>query len=145
MKTTRIDLDYADASSGMLVGRWARIADWAFRKEQRETEALIQRMRVRKWALDNPERRRANARRFAAKPGVMTRYNEAKRRRREEAWRKLARVFICAECSIQWCRVPWGRKHGGPTPKFCSGACSQRNGYQRKTPKARRTKRRGGR
>lgn len=140
--TARLDVDYEDMKTGFQSGRAAALSDWSFRKEQKEFATVVNRLRVKKWAKENPEKRRRNANRYASKPAVKARQRAWQIRRRHGALKARATVYVCVEpdCRAEWCRVP-GTYRGGPTPRYCSSACSQRNRYQRKHPGAKRIKR----
>lgn len=117
----RLALDHEDIKSGFSVGKAARMADWVFRREVREGEVVINRLRVLKWQRENPERKRANARRYAAKPAVAARGLAAGKRRRAERHRAEGKVFTCQleGCGAQFCRLP-GARGLGMHPRFCT-------------------------
>lgn len=129
-KPARMDLDYDDVKSGFMVGRAARMADWAFKKEQREFEVLVNRLRVKRWQKANPERVKANDRRWR----MLHRQVETARVKRWRHARTRGRVFTCAsrECEVQWCRVPGGQMRANNRIKYCSGKCFNRERYLRR-------------
>ena len=119
----KLDLEYDDIKTGFAVGRAARMADWLFRKERREGDRLVALVRSLKWQHDNPERRRAIARKYAAKPDVRARQIQANKRRRHARHRAEGQVFTCQleGCGAQFCRVP-GVRGLGLHPRFCRPA-----------------------
>lgn len=131
-----LDLDFEDRQTGMLIGRAAAMADWSFRRDQRDFAKLVAVLRAKKWAQENPEQRKAIANRYAAKPEARAQALQLAKERRA---RKPIPVLVCSECAALFIKA--GRK-GGTVPKFCSTACYSRNRYQRLTPGARRIKRR---
>jgi hypothetical protein len=133
-----LDLDYTERA-GFLTGKSAKLADWHFKKEQAEFTRQVAVLRAKKWAAENPEKRRENANRYASKPEARARSLAlAKARRREKVD---PTVHTCAECGVQWCRMPGTRGRAG-AGKFCRNASYARPSYQEKTPGARRVKRR---
>lgn len=139
-----LDLDYEERTTGMLIGRQAALADWRFKKEQREFEKQIKSLRAVKWNREHPERRKEIANRYARKPEVVAHQTAAStaRKRRLRQKKRLtngAPVYRCRECGAEWCRTPWVR---GPPGEFCTEACRQRFRYQERTPGARRIRRR---
>jgi hypothetical protein len=114
-------IDGEDMKSGYTVGKAAAIAEWQFRKEVRDFVPVVNRLRVAKWQRENPERRRANANRYAAKPSVRARMLELARKRTLERHRAEGKVFTCEleHCRAQFCRVP-GVRGMGMHPRFCS-------------------------
>lgn len=116
----RLDLDYEDMKSGFAVGKAAAMAEWSFRKELREFAPIVNRLRVLKWQRENPEKRRANANRYAAKPGNVERSLRLARKRRADRRRAEGQVFTCQleDCGAQFCRVP-GVRGMGLHPRFC--------------------------
>jgi hypothetical protein len=116
----RLDLDYEDVKTGFAVGKAAAMAEWSFRRELREFEPFVNRLRVLKWQRENPDRKRAKGRRYAAKPVVRARGLAAQKRRRMERHRAEGKVFTCQleGCGAQFCRVP-GVRGMGMHPRFC--------------------------
>jgi hypothetical protein len=117
----KLDLDHDDIKSGFAVGKAARMADWAFRRELREGEVVINRLRALKWQRENPDKRRVNANRYAAKPDNAERSLKLARARRAARHRAEGQVFTCqlAHCGAQFCRVP-GVRGMGLHPRFCT-------------------------
>jgi hypothetical protein len=143
MTATRLALDFEDVKTGFQTGKAAALSEWAFRKEQAEFEVLVNRLRVKKWAKEHPERRRAiGLRYYHESPGAKQRQLARARRRRREQQRASAPVIVCAECRVEFCCAKLQR--GGKPRKYCTVACMQRERYQRITPGARRVKRTGG-
>lgn len=119
--------------NGFLTGKSAAIADWQHRKEERAFGVLVNRLRVRKWQKENPERRRAIALRYARKPDVVVKQCAREKARRRQAFKANTPVHTCEQCGAQWCRVPVkGRLPRGMTPRFCGDACAQINRYRAK-------------
>jgi hypothetical protein len=139
-----LDMDYEERRGGMLIGRQAALADWRFRKEQREFEKQIKTLRAAKWNQEHPERRKEIANTYARKPEVVQRQARTSTARRHRARAKArvagARVYRCKECGAEWCSAPWTRGLAG-RGEFCGDACRQRYRYQEKTPGARRIRR----
>jgi len=126
---SRLALDHDDVKHGFMVGRAARLADWAFKKEQREFAVVIGRLRAKRWAEQNYERSLANRRRWAR----AHRDAETSRVKNWRHTRTKSKVFTCASpgCDVQWCRVPFGRMRGNIRPKYCSKQCFNRARYRR--------------
>lgn len=125
---------------GYGVGKEAALRDWRHRKEARDFERLVKKLRATKWNREHPERRAEISATHYAKPGVADQQLAGARARRAKAYRANPTIFTCAECGVEWCKAPWVR---GVEPRFCGDACRQRARYQAKKPGARRTKRRG--
>lgn len=103
----------------------------------REFAKVVNRLRAKKWAKENPERRKEIARRYYQKPDKKARQLELAAKRYKARQRTEARVFTCRECSAEFCKAPWTK---GPLPNFCRDACYQVNRYHRLRPGARRNK-----
>ena len=88
--------------NGFLVGKSAALADWRFRQEEREFDALCARLRQR-----NRLRR----------PEVAAHRNAVRRDRRAESHRGV--VLACAVCVVEFCRV----SIAGHAPTYCSHEC----------------------
>ncbi len=119
----KLDLDHDDVKSGFAIGKVARMAEWLFRKERREGDKVVARVRSLKWQRENPERRRANANRYAAKPDVIARGLRLSKKRRAARHRADGKVFTCQleGCGAQFCRVP-GVRGMGMHPRFCTSS-----------------------
>lgn len=137
----RVAVDFNDLKTGFQSGKAAALSDWSFRKEQAEFEKVVNRLRARKWAKENPEQRREIALRYSRKPEVGDHQLALARQRRLERHRAKAEVFACVECRVEFCLVK--PKAGGRPRKYCTTACMLRERYQRITPGARRIKRMG--
>lgn len=137
MKASGVDFD--DMQTGFQSPRAAGIADWLFRKEEAEFGKLVNRLRVKKWAKANPDKRRKIANRYAAKPDVRARQDA--RARQERLAEHRSKVVVCQECGVELCEV---KPRKGMPRRWCTNACFQRNKYQRTTPGARRCARRKG-
>ena len=141
------ELGYAEVSA-----RELRLRDWEITRGDRDFEALVKRLRDRKYRVDahtkpeladRLERIRANARAWAARNSA---YQSQQRRKfiaRKKAARRLrdAPVITCqaADCGATWCRMP---DASGPKPRFCSAACQMRAYYQARNPQRRQRGRR---
>lgn len=127
----KLALDHNDIKHGFMVGRAARMADWAFKREQEEFERTLSVLRAKKWRKENPERARKNARTYAKRHAVKLVVHV--RRWRHRRARKAATVYTCRnpECGVQWCRVPFGRPNGNNRPTYCSATCCNRARYLR--------------
>lgn len=125
---SRLPVDYDEAQHGMLVGKAARLADWAFQREQEDFAAVVNRLRVKKWAKENPEARKAIARRYARK----NRARQVKQQKelRHARHRAEGKVYACPGCGARFCRLP-GTARGIP-PKWCMTACYTRTKYRAK-------------
>lgn len=141
MSAARVAVDYEDMKMGFQFGKAAALSDWSFRNEQAAFKKVVNRLRAKKWARENPEKRRAIANRYARKPGVSARQVALSKKRRHARHRAAAPVVTCAECRVEFCATKPQR--GGRPRKYCSTACMQRERYQRITPGARRVKRTG--
>jgi hypothetical protein len=145
VKLSAEDREDIDAELGYSVRgeRDVRLRDWmSLRGEDgeaarspREFEALVNRLRAKKWANENPERRRAIANRYALKPENMARSIANARKRRLERVR--GRVVACGDCGAEFCQV---RPKRGIQRAFCSVNCQARAAYHRKHPNAPRRK-----
>lgn len=106
---------------GMQGGRNTSLLDWRHRREVKDFAVLVNRLRARKWRIENPERYRKRQREHARKPKVREQRAAWKARRREKALKST--VYTCEHCGAQWCRVPWvqPRSH----TRFCSSRCTK--------------------
>lgn len=130
-----IPVDYEDMKTGFQSGKAAAMSDWSFRKEQAEFGVLLNRLRARKWAKENPGRANENAKRFQRKPGIRQRIVARAKAKRHARHRKEAVVLTCPgpACGVQFCRA--FPKKGLPRI-FCTNACKCRARYHRVTPGA---------
>lgn len=115
-----IPVDYEDMKTGFQSGKAAALADWSFRKEQREFKVIVNRLRARKWAKENPARANANARVYQAKPGIRAKMNQAQNGRRRRVWLAAVPVVSCRGCGVEFC--PAFPKRGKPRA-FCTDTC----------------------
>lgn len=95
----------------------------------REFAKVVNRLRVRKWAKANPERRRAIANRYALKPENLTRSMELARARRYELHKKKPPI-VCTECGVLFCAAKAAR--GSYKREFCTNRCQAANEQRRK-------------
>ena len=129
------DQEKADAELGYSVRgeHEVRLREWFSLREEGERagdfDRLVSVLRAKKWAKENPARRRAigrawEARHRAQKTAQIRRWRHAKARER---------VFMCAnrECDVQWCRVPAGNLRGNKRQIYCSPRCFNRERYLR--------------
>jgi hypothetical protein len=86
-------------------------------------DALINRLRVKKWAKENPERQRSRNLRYALKPQNSARNSANARKRRRARFVKDARVIVCADCGVEFCEA---KPRGGLPRRFCSDVCGTR-------------------
>ena len=149
-----LDVDYSERA-GFLTGKAAAIADWRFRKEQKDPEfrRLVWRLQAKKyWAEKDPARKAAivayrerwreehrelhNAYSRKAKrkrrnnPEIRAAEISAKRAKRAAASqrRRAATVYTCEVCGSQW--SPIGRIPTQP-PKYCEQRCASKAAYAR--------------
>jgi hypothetical protein len=94
---------------------------------------LVNRLRVKKWVKENPEKRKTIANRYALKPENLKKSNAGRRRRRRARFIATNPVVTCAECSVQFCSTKPPR--GGHPRRFCTELCCARN-LQRKQRRA---------
>jgi len=118
---------------GFQVGRAAALSDWEFRKEQADFEKLCSRLYQRNWARkfrrENPERVRANLRRWRER-------NRDKINAKERARRRATRpVCECVECGKTWV-VPFGERKA----KYCSRKCRNKWHGRKRTREGRRNR-----
>lgn len=107
---------------GFGVGKEAAMRDWRHRKEERDFAKLVNRLRVRRWVRENPERRRTYAREYARLPDQLEKRRAWKAKRRAKLRRET--VYTCESCGSQWCRVPWMQPRSNT--RFCSNRCVKR-------------------
>lgn len=116
-----IDVDYSERA-GFLTGRAAAMADWAFRKEQREGDKLIARLYQRHWARRerrrHPERVRARLQRWRDANREHVRALERTRR----AKRRRPVVIVCKECGK--------REERRRRAAYCSAKCRGKRIWQ---------------
>lgn len=84
---SNLDLDFRELD-GFMFGKEAALADWRFRKEQKEFAQLVDKLRSRKWKREhrprcNDLKRESNARLLAADPERL----RSRRRRAQAKWR----------------------------------------------------------
>lgn len=114
-----VPVDYEEMKSGFQSGKAAALADWSFRKEQREFAVLVNRLRALKWAKENPVRATARTRVYQAKPGVRQHMNAMQNKRRRAAWRAVERAVTCRGCGVAFCPLP----KKGIARAFCTDRC----------------------
>lgn len=115
-------VDFEEMKSGFQAPRAAALADWAFRKDKREFAVLVNRLRARKWAKDNPAR--ANARSVRWQKANRPKVNRAQNRRRFKKWAARAGAGVsCAECGVLFCEA---RPRRGKARRFCTPHCRWR-------------------
>jgi len=83
-----IEIDFNDLDTGFMIGRAAAMADWAFKKEQREFETLIANLRAANWRREHLERSRAIQKKYRSTPKAKAR---AKQLDREDPERRRAK------------------------------------------------------
>jgi hypothetical protein len=123
-----LDIDYSERD-GFLVGKSAALAEWAHRKEARESAEQFRRLADRQAA-----RMRRAAIRLIGGPKA-ERVREGKRRwiaaaraqRREAKILIRRRPIICAECGVEFCHI--GRTR---MPIYCTEACRRRAASRKK-------------
>jgi hypothetical protein len=91
------DVDYSERA-GFLVGKSAALADWKFRKDDREFKKLCARLYQRNWMarerLRNPERLRARLRAWRERNREKIRAQERARR----AKKRRPKFIVCVVC-----------------------------------------------
>lgn len=92
-------------------------------------DALVNRLRVKKWTAENPDKRAAIARRYYAKPHVTERQLALARKRRFDAWIAAGPTRACAECCVEFCPIAPKR---GIERKFCTTNCEARQHQRRR-------------
>lgn len=116
--------------------REASLREWMFRLENRGFDALVNRLRVKKWTAEvyaeggaRLGRLRALKRAWASKRRAsdLAAARRSDRQKRAKAYKKAPLVLTCVECGATWCKAPWAR---GVQPKFCGTACYQRDRYR---------------
>jgi hypothetical protein len=112
------------------------LREWMFKRENAGFDALVNRLRVRKWADsiraeggERLEKLRAKKRRWAADTRAqdVESARRADRAKRRGAYKKAPLLLACVECGATWCKAPWVR---GVQPRFCGTACYQRARYR---------------
>lgn len=98
--------------------RSAAIADWSFRREQRDFAKLCNRLRVRRWYKRHPEKKRESLRAWRARNPELVRAAK----RRHYAKRKLR--FGKAKCDR--CGETFQKKR--QRSRFCSQKCLRQHG-----------------
>jgi hypothetical protein len=116
-----MDLDINEIETGMLSGKAAALADWRFRKDQRDFRKLCERLAQR-------NRRRANPDRFRS----AARLHYARHRERYMAMRAARRAQLRATCHQCGCRFAPCRLKPA---KWCTKKCA--NAYWAKHRKSR--------
>jgi hypothetical protein len=130
------DLEKLDAERGYQVRgeKEVRLREWFSLREAdggpKEFGRLVDRLRARKWAKENPSRRLQIGRSWAAR-------NRARETARVRDWRHRKtreQVTTCAnrECDVQWCPVPGGNLRGNKRRIYCSQTCFNRERYLRR-------------
>lgn len=109
-----LELDYSERA-GFLTGRAASLAEWAFRKEQREGDRLIATLYQRQWArkerAQRPELVRERQNRWRAENREHVRAHE----RAYRAKRRKPFVMVCKECGK--------REERARRADYCSQKC----------------------
>jgi hypothetical protein len=86
-------------------------------------DALVNRLRVKKWQKENPDKHRIASLRYALTPrGRQVNAGNARKRRRARFIAD-ARVIVCADCGVQFCEA---KPRGGVPRRFCSDVCGTR-------------------
>jgi hypothetical protein len=95
--------------------------------------ALVNRLRVKKWVKENPEKRAAISKRYFTKKGVADRQLELARKRRHDRWKASNPIVVCSGCSVEFC--PMAPKRGVQR-QFCTTNCEARCHQARQRRKA---------
>lgn len=88
-------------------------------------DALVNRLRVKKWAKENPEKRKVIANRYALKPENLDKSLAGARRRRRARFIATNPVVTCVGCGVEFC--PTKPPRGGHPRRFCTDLCSARH------------------
>ena len=135
------DLERLDAERGYSERgeREVRLREWFSLRDEngagpKEFEKVVNRLRVKKWVKENPERRQAIALRYARKPESKARQRELGVKRRRARWIAAKSHVTCAGCGVEFCSVVAARGNVGR--KFCTDNCQARTAYRAKHPGA---------
>lgn len=125
-------LDVGDLVDGFQQGKSLRMQDWWIRKEQRETERMIRRLKSIRWYRDASSDKTSSKYRLmrASQNRARRAYakrNAAKEVARQKAWRHgkmRATVLKCRGpyCRATWCPIPGGK---GRHQAYCSKQCAR--------------------
>lgn len=111
------------------------LREWMYKRENRGFDALVNRLRVKKWTR---EVRAEGGERLAALRAVKLAWwhrlaqvvrdklSARKRAARRARYTKSPTIFACIQCGATWCKAPWTR---GEAPRFCGNACYVRHRY----------------
>lgn len=124
-------LDYEYRRDAMLSGKAFGIAESRHRKEKREFEVLVNRLRARRWRVNHPDRARSTNARFYARNAdrLRERARERDRKKRAAAGRPTrGTVYVCLECGVDFCRVD----NRGQPAKFCCAGHNARHNRAKK-------------
>lgn len=111
-----------------------RLSEWISRKEQRDFQAIVNRLYGRRWrakvhAMGGPmlDKLRERGRRWAARH--RDRQRAYQRDARAEAYKRNPTILTCEnpECGATWCKMPHVR---GVRRRFCSDTCRQNHRYR---------------
>lgn len=112
-------VDYDEMKNGFQSPKAAALADWSFRKEEREFKRLVSRLAAKKWYHDHKgdEGYEARRQRNIAQGAAWTKANRAlcnerqNRRRREEWEARAGKGITCDDCGVWFCEArPRDRK-----------------------------------
>lgn len=109
-----------DWLDGFSSGKKAALLDWQHRREKREFDKLIAKLRDAKWTREHREQKNATNARWQATPRGRATRKAARERRRLARYRANPTIESCKRCGAVWCKAPWIR---GVTPEFCGQAC----------------------
>lgn len=136
-------IDIGDLQEGFQVGKSIALAEWSFRKEQRDFEKLVDRLRSRKWwrtvkaeGGERYEKKKAQLRAQNKKTARRKKLNELQQERRLAAFRARGEMVTCP-CGATWPKP----RCVGQQRKYCSPKCARR-AYRQKHKEALKAKRR---
>lgn len=127
-------VDWGELEGFQFPSRQRGIDEWRQRKDDEEFERLCNRLRVRKWKDDNPDRRRDYVKRHY-------RANKARLKARASAWYQANRNAVLARRHAEVVEARQGRScdecgasldNRRSDARYCSKPCQQRGGYKRR-------------
>lgn len=112
-------LDPGELVEGYQIGRAHRLAEWSFRREQKDFARLCRTLKHKRWrtAVLAEDGDRAQTLRAQQK-----RQKDRAKAAEHEAHRKAAKVTKCPACDASWCLLPGMH---GRSLKWCSPDCKK--------------------
>jgi hypothetical protein len=118
-----LHIDHSDLKHGFAIGKAHKLAEWSFRKEEREFERLCNRLRAAKWWREMKAEGGERWRR------AVERYTKTNAERRGEKLAAFKARIVVRECPCCGDRFLPAFQPGMPR-KYCSRPCSMR-GWKR--------------